>query len=343
MAARLGCSAAVACRDRRDRPGAGRQDRVPHLARRQPAGARAGARRCPRSPPGSRGRACASRWPRRRERGAALRPCRAISPRWPPTRRAGRSAPTPSRCWRSTSRSAARPRRLPAAAPHPARIARLSRRMAARPAAAARRFRRLVASHAAPAGGRRRRRSRATSSPSPRGLPASAPADEALAATGHRLYRDTLHRLRDEAGLAYLQPGRFLMPAPGAGAALDGVLPVAPAAARSRRLLAQRYDAYVDAVRRDLASPLFGRRRPAGGAGRPADRAACRRGGLRRYRGRARRRGRRAALAVLDWAEALAALLQPAPAAARDPPRRLRRHQGRPRRRPPARQPGRAR
>ena len=36
-----------------------------------------------------------------------------------------------------------------------------------------------------------------------------------LAATGHRLYRDLLRRLRDEAGLALLQPGRFLMPAPG--------------------------------------------------------------------------------------------------------------------------------
>src|SRR5205823_3186306 len=48
-----------------------------------------------------------------------------------------------------------------------------------------------------------------------RGLAASAPADETLAATGHKLYRAALLRLRDEAGLSFLQPGRFLMPAPG--------------------------------------------------------------------------------------------------------------------------------
>jgi predicted YcjX-like family ATPase len=46
-------------------------------------------------------------------------------------------------------------------------------------------------------------------------LPSGARRDEALATTGHRLYRSMLHGLRDEAGLAYLQPGRFLMPAPG--------------------------------------------------------------------------------------------------------------------------------
>ena len=45
-------------------------------------------------------------------------------------------------------------------------------------------------------------------------LPASAGRDESLAAAGHRLYREALQRLRDEDGLAYLQPGRFLMPAP---------------------------------------------------------------------------------------------------------------------------------
>jgi len=46
------------------------------------------------------------------------------------------------------------------------------------------------------------------------GLPAGA-ADEALARTGTGLYRDLLHRLREEAGLSLLQPGRFLMPPPG--------------------------------------------------------------------------------------------------------------------------------
>ena len=47
-----------------------------------------------------------------------------------------------------------------------------------------------------------------------RGLPARAPANEAVAAAGAKLYRDMLQALRG-AGLAYLQPGRHLMPAPG--------------------------------------------------------------------------------------------------------------------------------
>ena len=87
------------------------------------------------------------------------------------------------------------------------------------------------------------------------GLPPRASADEALAHAGARLYRDMLGRLR-EAGMAYLQPGRHLMPAPGleppwmAFFPLEGDGPFAG-------LLARRYDAYVDAVRRDLASPLF--------------------------------------------------------------------------------------
>ncbi len=47
------------------------------------------------------------------------------------------------------------------------------------------------------------------------GLPAGAAADETLAMSGHRLYASSLCRLRDEAGLTFLQPGRFLMPPPG--------------------------------------------------------------------------------------------------------------------------------
>jgi predicted YcjX-like family ATPase len=87
------------------------------------------------------------------------------------------------------------------------------------------------------------------------GLPARAPADEALAQEGARLYRAMLQRLR-EAGMAYLQPGRHLMPAPGLEPPWMAFFPYAgggPFAA----LLARRYDAYVEAVRRDLASPLF--------------------------------------------------------------------------------------
>ncbi len=87
-------------------------------------------------------------------------------------------------------------------------------------------------------------------------LPAGAPADEAVAATGHRLYRALLHRLRD-AGLATLQPGRFLMPAPGPEPAWMAFFPL-----RGRGglhdLLERRYSAYAEAVRRDLSDPLFG-------------------------------------------------------------------------------------
>ncbi len=88
-----------------------------------------------------------------------------------------------------------------------------------------------------------------------RGMPARAPADEALAAAGTRLYRETLANLRG-AGLAYLQPGRHMMPAPGIEPPWVSFFPYqgeGPFAA----LLSNRYDAYVNAVKRDLASPMF--------------------------------------------------------------------------------------
>jgi len=88
-------------------------------------------------------------------------------------------------------------------------------------------------------------------------LPAGAPADEALAATGHRLYRATLQRLRDEAGLSLLQPGRFLMRAPGPEPAWTPFFPYGGTAGL-QALLARRYAAYVEAVQRDLNEPMFG-------------------------------------------------------------------------------------
>jgi predicted YcjX-like family ATPase len=91
-----------------------------------------------------------------------------------------------------------------------------------------------------------------------RGLPARAPADETLAATGHALYRVALQRLRDEAGLSYLQPGRFLMPAPGPEPPWAMFFPTDGKGALAA-LLAERYDAYRQAVRDSLVSPLFGR------------------------------------------------------------------------------------
>ena len=90
-----------------------------------------------------------------------------------------------------------------------------------------------------------------------RGLPAGATADESLALTGHRLYATALHRLRDEAGLAFLQPGRFLMPPPGAAPPYMQFFPL-PGRGPLATLLRARFDAYGEAVRRDLISPLFG-------------------------------------------------------------------------------------
>jgi predicted YcjX-like family ATPase len=89
------------------------------------------------------------------------------------------------------------------------------------------------------------------------GLPAAAPADETLAATGHALYRTALLRLRNEAGMSFLQPGRFLMPAPGPEPPFAAFFPLAGKGGLAG-LLAARFDAYRQAVTRDLVSPLFG-------------------------------------------------------------------------------------
>ncbi len=89
-------------------------------------------------------------------------------------------------------------------------------------------------------------------------LPNGASRDEPLAATGHRLYRDTLGRLRDEDGLSLLQPGRFLMPGPGAEPPWMAFFPLRGRSPLAQ-LMADRFAAYCDAVRDDLVSPLFGR------------------------------------------------------------------------------------
>ncbi len=90
-----------------------------------------------------------------------------------------------------------------------------------------------------------------------RGLPAGAKADEALTATGHRLYTDLLRRLRDEAGWAFLQPGRFLMPPPGAPPPWTEFFPL-PGRSPLATLMQSRFNAYVETVRHDLMSPMFG-------------------------------------------------------------------------------------
>ncbi len=90
------------------------------------------------------------------------------------------------------------------------------------------------------------------------GMPAQAAADETLAATGHALYRALLTRLRDECGLALLQPGRFLMPPPGPAPPWMAFFPL-PGRSRLASLLADRYDRYRDSARRELRAPGFGR------------------------------------------------------------------------------------
>ncbi len=90
-----------------------------------------------------------------------------------------------------------------------------------------------------------------------RALPANAPADEALARAGHALYRTALRRLRDEAGLSLLQPGRLLMPAPGPEPPWVELFPMAGEGPLAR-LLGERYDAYRAEVRRALQEPGFG-------------------------------------------------------------------------------------
>jgi predicted YcjX-like family ATPase len=91
-----------------------------------------------------------------------------------------------------------------------------------------------------------------------RGLPANAPADDALAAAGHDLYRGLLRALREREGLALLQPGRFLMPAPGPQPPWMAFFPHAGGGPLAG-LLRDRHGEYVRAVARDLAAPSFGR------------------------------------------------------------------------------------
>ena len=94
-----------------------------------------------------------------------------------------------------------------------------------------------------------------------RALPPAVAASDSLAMSGHLLYRATLERLRDELGLSFLQPGRFLMPAPGPEPAWSAFFPVAGTGGGEgglAALMAGRFEAYKAAVRETLVSPLFG-------------------------------------------------------------------------------------
>jgi predicted YcjX-like family ATPase len=89
-----------------------------------------------------------------------------------------------------------------------------------------------------------------------RGLPTGVGADAALSLSGYRLYTETLRRMRDEIGLAFLQPGRFLMPPPGPQPPWMQFFPL-PGRSPLAKVMQARFGAYVDAVRRDLMSPMF--------------------------------------------------------------------------------------
>ena len=89
------------------------------------------------------------------------------------------------------------------------------------------------------------------------GLPRNAPAEDALATTGHQLYAEALGRLR-LAGLSLLQPGRFLMPAPGPEPPWTRFFPMT-AGGPLAALLRERYENYRAQVRDNLMAPSFGR------------------------------------------------------------------------------------
>lgn len=92
------------------------------------------------------------------------------------------------------------------------------------------------------------------------GLRPDAPADEALAEHGFRLYRAALRRCRDEAGLRWLQPGRFLMPGPWGEAPFLHFFPCdagAPPPGSLGALLRERFEAYQREIRTGFFEPHF--------------------------------------------------------------------------------------
>ena len=92
-------------------------------------------------------------------------------------------------------------------------------------------------------------------------LPANAPADDALARTGHALYRAFLLTARDTLGLRFLQPGRFLNPGPRGDAPVLRFFPLPPDRHASPLgvLMARRYDAYLRDQREAFLDPLLRR------------------------------------------------------------------------------------
>jgi predicted YcjX-like family ATPase len=91
-------------------------------------------------------------------------------------------------------------------------------------------------------------------------LPKRAPANEALARQGARLYRDALRGCRDTLGFRFLQPGRLLNPGPRGETPLLWFFPLPPTATGSlATLMAERHAAYIDAQRSEFFEPYFRR------------------------------------------------------------------------------------
>lgn len=92
-------------------------------------------------------------------------------------------------------------------------------------------------------------------------LSVHAPADEAVATFGFKLYSTTLARFREEAGLRWLQPGRFLMPGTWHDAPFLHFFPWMDAPNPSRgtlgALLRDRFELYKQEIRRDFFEPHF--------------------------------------------------------------------------------------
>ncbi|MBR0656272.1 YcjX family protein [Plastoroseomonas arctica] len=94
-------------------------------------------------------------------------------------------------------------------------------------------------------------------------IPPTAAADEAVAQHGFRLYREALRRAKEEQGLRWLQPGRFLMPGPWGEAPFMHFFPFeggdVPAAGSLALLLRERFETYKAEMRQNFFEPHFSR------------------------------------------------------------------------------------
>lgn len=92
-------------------------------------------------------------------------------------------------------------------------------------------------------------------------LSSNARADDRTAELGFDLFQDVLRRCRNEAGLRWLQPGRFLMPGPWGAVPLYQFFPWStapdPFPGTLAALLRARFDAYKKEIRTSFFDPYF--------------------------------------------------------------------------------------